>query len=83
MEKIKSLLARIEIDPEICGGRPVFKNTRITVSSILGYLMAGDTVEILLDNFPDLVREDIAAAYAFAINTAETEHDVLTLSDAA
>jgi uncharacterized protein (DUF433 family) len=56
---------RIEINPNVCGGRPVFKNTRITVAGILEFLYAGDTAEELLLQFPDLTQTDIDAAWEY------------------
>jgi uncharacterized protein (DUF433 family) len=73
----EGLLERIEINPEVCGGRPVFKGTRITVTSILEYLMVGDTVPDILDNFPQLSVEDIKAAYAWSIALSDRERSII------
>ncbi len=53
---------RIEINPEICNGRPIIRGTRITVQTILESLGAGDRIEDLLDAYPSLTREDMLAA---------------------
>jgi uncharacterized protein (DUF433 family) len=74
-----TLLDRIEINPEVCGGRPVFLGTRITVASILEYLMVGDTHEEILDNFPQLTAEDIKAAYAWSIALSDRERSIVPL----
>jgi len=63
---------RIEIHPDVCNGRPVIKNTRITVSSILGFLSAGDSIEEVLQSFPTLKREDILACIAYAQRATES-----------
>ncbi len=39
---------RIQIDPDICNGRPVVRGTRITVQTVLEFLGAGDSTEDLL-----------------------------------
>ena len=51
----------IEIDPEVCNGRPVLRGTRIAVQSVLEMLAAGDSVEDVLEAFPSLRREQVLA----------------------
>jgi uncharacterized protein (DUF433 family) len=51
----------IESTPDVLRGKPRIKGTRIPVSLILGYLAAGDTVEKIIQEFPDLNREQISA----------------------
>ena len=57
---------RITADPAVLLGKPVIKNTRISVELILGWLAKGWTYEQILESYPHLVREDILAALAFA-----------------
>ena len=56
------VMDRIEINPDICNGKPVIKGTRITVQTILEFLGAGDSIEEVLEGYPKLHREDILAA---------------------
>ncbi len=56
----------IEVNPEICNGKPVIKGTRITVQTILEFLGAGDSVEDLLDAYPTIKREDVNACIMYA-----------------
>ena len=72
---------RIVRDPEICGGQPVFKGTRVLLRTILASLAAGDTAEILLRSFPTLKPEDIQAAIAFAAASAEEDLPVPAAPD--
>ena len=51
----------IEIHPDVCNGRPVLRETRIAVQSVLEMLAAGDSVEDLLEAFPSLCREQLLA----------------------
>ena len=51
----------IEIDPEVCNGRPVLRGTRIAVQSVLEMLAVGDSVEDVLAAFPSLRREQVLA----------------------
>jgi uncharacterized protein (DUF433 family) len=58
--------ARITIEPGKRGGKPCIRGLRITVSDVLEYLASGMTEDQILQDFPDLTREDIRAALAFA-----------------
>ena len=49
-------------DPEILGGTPCFRGTRVPVDSLIDYLEAGDTLDEFLDNFPSVRREAAIAA---------------------
>jgi len=58
--------SRITIEPGKRGGKPCIRGLRITVSDVLEYLASGMTEEQILQDFPDLTREDIRACLAFA-----------------
>jgi uncharacterized protein (DUF433 family) len=58
--------ARIEINPEIMGGKPVIRGTRLPVETILRKLGEGLTAEAIIADHPRLTVEDIRAAQAFA-----------------
>jgi uncharacterized protein (DUF433 family) len=45
---------RITLNPDICNGRPVVRGTRITVQTVLEFLAAGDSVDDVLAEYPDL-----------------------------
>lgn len=49
-------------DPEILGGTPCFRGTRVPVVTLIEYLEAGDTLDEFLDNFPSVTREAAIAA---------------------
>lgn len=57
---------RIVVDPAVRSGKPSIKGTRITVYDVLEYLAGGMSEDRILGDFPDLAREDIRAALAFA-----------------
>lgn len=57
--------ARIEMNPEIMGGKPVVRGTRIPVELVLRKLGAGMTPEAILADHPRLTLDDIRAAQAF------------------
>jgi len=71
---------RIEIHPDICNGRPVVRGTRIAVQSVLEFLSAGDSVEEVLEEYPDLTREDVLACLAFASGLMENGYVVEAVS---
>ena len=48
-------------DPEILGGEPVFKGTRVPVKSMFDHLEAGDSIEDFIDGFPSVKREQVIA----------------------
>jgi uncharacterized protein (DUF433 family) len=56
----------ITIEPGKRGGKPCIRGMRITVGDVLDYLAGGMTTEQILDDFPDLTREDILACLAYA-----------------
>ena len=57
---------RIEINPDIMGGKPVIKGTRVPVETVLRKLGAGMGFDAILTDHPRLTRDDILAAQAFA-----------------
>jgi uncharacterized protein (DUF433 family) len=57
---------RITSDPEIMGGRPCIRGMRIRVADVLEMLAGGSSQDEILQDFPYLEREDIAAALEFA-----------------
>jgi uncharacterized protein (DUF433 family) len=60
-----SRLHRITSDPAVCHGRPTVRGLRYPVESLLELLSAGMTIDEVLDDYPDLEREDILAALEF------------------
>ena len=61
-----SKFKRIVRDPEICGGQPTIKGTRVLVLDILDWLKEGESFEEILSNFPSITREDIQEIIAYA-----------------
>ena len=64
---------RIIIDPEIMVGKPVIKGTRITVNLIIQLLANGATETEILEDYPDLKKEDIKASLLYASNCLDRE----------
>jgi uncharacterized protein (DUF433 family) len=59
------LLDRISIDPEICGGKPCIRGTRLWVSLILDFLADGMPEAEMFEDYPQLTHEDVLAAIAY------------------
>lgn len=65
-----NLLKRITINPDVCHGKPTIRNKRYTVDLILDLLSAGSTYEEILEDYPELEREDLLACLAYATKLA-------------
>ena len=68
------LLARITASPDVFGGKPIVRDTRISVELVLSLLIQGISPEEILDDYPGLELEDIRActAYAHAVIARDT-----------
>jgi uncharacterized protein (DUF433 family) len=66
MKAMATLDSVVQIDPEILGGTPVFRRTRVPVKNLLDYLTAGDTLDQFLENFPTVERQQAVAALELA-----------------
>ena len=69
----KELNKRIVINPEIMVGKPVIKGTRIPVDLIVRLLAQGMSQEQILEDYPNLKKEDIRASLEYAADLAEGE----------
>lgn len=59
MRSLNSIITR---DPEVLGGTPVFRGTRVPFQALLDYLESGQTLDAFLDDFPTVTRD--AAVHA-------------------
>jgi uncharacterized protein (DUF433 family) len=67
---------RISQDPRVMVGKPVIKGTRITVELIMRALDDGWSVEMILDQYSHLTREDVLTAQAFAADPSGRPRNV-------
>jgi uncharacterized protein (DUF433 family) len=51
----------ISCDPEVMGGTPVFKGTRVPVQTLLDCLEAGESIDDFLEGFPSVTRTQVVA----------------------
>jgi uncharacterized protein (DUF433 family) len=56
----------IHSDPNILGGTPVFRGTRVPLKNLVDYLAAGDSLDEFLDHFPSVKREQAMAVLELA-----------------
>lgn len=71
---------RIEINPDVCNGRPIIRGTRVSVETVLAYLGAGDSIEDVLSAHPRLDREDVLASIEYARRLSAARSTVLLAS---
>ncbi|MCY7374582.1 MAG: DUF433 domain-containing protein [Pyrinomonadaceae bacterium] len=62
----ENLLKRITLNPNVCFGKPTIRNMRYPVETMLDLMSAGMTTKEILDDYPDLEKEDLQACLLFA-----------------
>lgn len=74
---------RIATNPQIMHGKPVIRGTRIPVYIVLNLLANGLNIDEVLDEYPDLTREDVLACLEYASLLAQEEVGVLEADEIA
>ena len=62
----RALLERITYNPQIFGGKPIVRGSRLAVEHVLGMLAAGDIIDTVVSGYPWMEREDVLACLAYA-----------------
>ena len=65
------ILQRITIDPTINHGKPTIRGLRYPVETLLELLSSGMTIDDILADYPDLERDDVLAALAYATRLSQ------------
>jgi len=73
---MEAILKRITIDDEVCNGKPTIRGLRITVQTILEFLLAGTSEEEILKQYPLLEKEDLEACKQFAIQLMSKKYNI-------
>jgi len=60
------MIKNITANPKILGGKPIIKGTRISVEFILNLLASNVTEEEILEDYPEITKEDIHACFRYA-----------------
>ncbi len=78
--KMKNMLSRITIDPEICHGKPTIRGLRYPVENMLELMASGMSVDELLKDYPDLEKEDFLACLEYAAKLSHVKSIYKTAS---
>lgn len=70
---------RITTKPDVCNGKPVIRGTRITAQTVLEFLAAGDSIDDVLEEYPDLQREDVQACLEYASKLLGNHYTVVAV----
>ncbi len=73
-------MERIVCNPNILGGKPIIRGTRVSVQFLLELLGAGMSISEILEEYSHLEREDILAVIRYAAQTVASEYDPLSFS---
>jgi uncharacterized protein (DUF433 family) len=73
MSNTQDLLSRITVNPRVMLGKPTIRGMRITVEQILRALAGGVSEQELLEEYPDLEKNDFQAVFAYATGLVEEE----------
>jgi uncharacterized protein (DUF433 family) len=65
----------IERDPEKLGGTPVFTGTRVPIKNLFDYLEGGDSIDVFLDDFPTVSREQALGVLEVYREWLTTQHE--------
>lgn len=63
----------IQIDHQICGGKPVIRGTRIMVKNILGMVAGGYTIDQIVEAYPELTRDEVQGTLEYAVEIIDEE----------
>ena len=70
----------INIDKEIMGGTPVFSGTRVPIKNLFDYLETGDSIEVFLEDFEGVSREQVVKVLEMSKKFIETSSNILNES---
>ena len=63
----------IQIDHQICGGKPIIRGTRIMVKNILGMVAGGYTIDQIVEAYPELTRDEVQGTLEYAVEIIDEE----------
>ena len=67
-------------NPEVMNGALVFAETRVPVEILIQHVVAGDSLDVFLDDFPSVRREQAVALLQMALTNVEPGYGVSTLA---
>jgi uncharacterized protein (DUF433 family) len=69
---------RIQVDPQVCQGKPTIRGLRITVDFVLKLIGDGYTTEQIIHEYPELEKEDIYQAARYGAWLASERTSVVS-----
>ena len=69
---------RIQIDPQVCNGKPTIRGLRITVDFVLRLIGDGHTIEEIVQEYPELAKEDVYQAAKYGAWLASERTSVVS-----
>ena len=75
-----TMTERIDINSDVCNGKPVIRGTRIAVQTVLEFLAAGDSIEDVLEEYPSLKREDVQACIDYASRLMANHYSIVPMA---
>jgi uncharacterized protein (DUF433 family) len=63
---MQSTVKRITLNPDICHGKPTIRGLRYPVENMLELLASGMSIDELIEDYPDLEKEDFLACINYA-----------------
>jgi uncharacterized protein (DUF433 family) len=68
-----TMIERITANPQILGGKPIIRGTRISVEFILDLLASDVSEDEILEDYPHLTKDDIQACLKYAARSCKNE----------
>ena len=73
MPKKGNLLKRIVVDRHVLAGKPVVRGTRVPVDGIIQRVAEGQSFDEILEDYPNIKKDDIRAALEYAVGLVRAE----------
>lgn len=77
---MSALIKRITVDENICNGKPTIRGYRVTVQTILEFLLAGTSEAEIIEQYPFLEPDDFKACKEFAFLLLDNKYSVIEVA---
>jgi len=67
----------INVDPDILGGNPLFYGMRLTIQNLFDYLETGDTIEVFLEDFEGVSKDQVIKVLEMSQKLIESSKNIL------
>ena len=69
-------LERISIDERVCNGKPTIRGMGITVATIIEFILAGESWDVIIENYPMLEYADLEACVKYTLDMVNHTHTI-------